>query len=349
MAKNRSKKWRGNLVIQHWQNFYQAPQASDWQGRQDAKPEEYYYQIVQLFDLTKNTSWPHKQESPAEQTHSFALLGFASDIGVQRNLGRAGAANGPQTIKQALARLPLHHNITLYDVGSIVVHNNDLESAQAALADVIQILLTQNLIPIVLGGGHETAWGHYQGLEKFLAKKPLSIINFDAHFDLRDIPDNQQGTSGTPFRQIAATRQKQNLAFDYNCIGIQKAGNTQHLFEVAQALKVNYLLAEDMYLHDNKYSENFLAPIIAKAEKIYLTICLDVFAAQYAPGVSAPQVLGISPWQLLSLLKMLLASGKILSLDFVELAPNFDVDQRTAKLAALLINEVLQDHSLIRI
>ena len=53
---------------------------------------------------------------------------------------------------------------------------------------------------IVIGGGHETAWGHFQGLAH--PNKDIAILNFDAHFDLRPLINGQLGSSGTPFRQI---------------------------------------------------------------------------------------------------------------------------------------------------
>lgn len=312
--------------------LYQQPLPSDWQGRHDAGSQDYFYQIIQLLDL---------QHLPENLPPGIALLGFASDIGVRRNLGRPGAAAGSQAIKQALARLAVQKSIRLYDVGLIVPVDDDLEAAQFALGTATRLLLEKKLMPIVLGGGHETAWGHYQGLANYLGQKSLSIINFDAHFDLRDIPANQQGTSGTPFRQIAQACAAQNLPFDYSCLGIQEYANTQHLFQVAKQLGVKYLLAKDMHLNAPKFSADFLQPILQQAERIYVSICLDAFAIEHAPGVSAPQVLGITPWQVMPLLKQIQASNKLFSLDIVELAPQYDADQRTSKLAASILSDII--------
>jgi formiminoglutamase len=81
--------------------------------------------------------------------------------------------------------------------------------------------------------------------------------------------------------------------------------------------------------------------MLEKSDNVYLSLCLDVFAAAIAPGVSAPQALGLTPWQIIPALRQLAVSNKVISLDVVELAPNFDLDQRTAKLAALLICDFL--------
>ena len=125
---------------------------------------------------------------------------------------------------------------TFYDVGDIACENSDLETAQHALGQVVAHLLNQKIFPIVLGGGHETAWGHFQGIEAAFPESDCAIINFDAHFDLRPLSDDNKGSSGTPFSQIAASRQAQGLPFDYTCFGIQQTGNTASLFEKAAAV-----------------------------------------------------------------------------------------------------------------
>ena len=53
-------------------------------------------------------------------------------------------------------------------------------------------------MPIVLGGGHETAYGHYLGYVR--AGRETAIVNLDAHLDVRPLRDGR-GHSGSPFRQ----------------------------------------------------------------------------------------------------------------------------------------------------
>lgn len=310
-------------------NLYHQADMKNWIGRTDARENEYYYQIIQPLNLSKLKH---------EKLTGFALLGFECDLGVRRNQGRAGAAAGPHAIKQALARLPVHHQISIYDAGSIIPVGDDLAATQAALGEAVKKILDIGLFPIVLGGGHETAWGHYQGITKYLTNQAINIVNFDAHFDLRDIPSDNIGTSGTPFWQIALDCEQKKIKFNYHCAGIQLAGNTKSLFEKAKQLGVHYLMADDIYKSGEIIVEEFLSPVLAYKTPIYLSICLDVFAAGFAPGVSAVQPLGISPWHIISAIKQLAASKHVVSLDMVELAPNYDIDQRTAKLAAQLLN-----------
>jgi formiminoglutamase len=77
-------------------------------------------------------------------------------------------------------------------------------------------------------------------------------------------------------------------------------------------------------------------------DAVYLTIDLDVLPASVAPGVSAPAAYGVPLPVISQVCRQVGASGKLLHLDVAELNPEFDIDGRTAKVAARLINTLLQ-------
>jgi formiminoglutamase len=76
---------------------------------------------------------------------------------------------------------------------------------------------------------------------------------------------------------------------------------------------------------------------VESADKIYLTMCLDVFSSAFAPGVSAPQPFGLHPEIVMSLMKYVLLFKKVIHFDIAEISPRFDNDNQTAKLAAIFI------------
>ena len=129
--------------------------------------------------------------------------------------------------------------------------------------------------------------------------------------------------------------------FDYCCLGIQPCSNTQSLFEIAHDWNVNYLTAEQMNRESHAWQVGFVNKFLEHHDYVYLTICLDVFAECYAPGVSAPQALGLNPWQSLPLLKYIVQTGKVVSIDIAELSPPLDPEQKTSRLAAVIIAELL--------
>ncbi|EKD69925.1 MAG: formimidoylglutamase, partial [uncultured bacterium] len=304
----------------------------------DSPEASCFFQVIQLLDLQKKI--------PKDTGKScFALLGFACDEGIKRNSGRTGAAEGPNRIKKTLARLPIQkHNIVCYDAGNITCDDGDLEHAQVALGELVHLLLAHDITPIVLGGGHELAWGHYQGIAEQYPTERLGIVNFDAHFDMRPLSPNALGNSGTPFLQIAQAHESTKRHLDYNCIGIQHAGNTRQLFDTAKRYHANIILADDLHMGFMDKCVNFVDRIVDQNQIIYLSLCLDVFATAHAPGVSAPQVMGLNPWQIVPLVRQLASSGKIISYDLAELSPPFDIDDRTAKIAANFIYEIIHHH-----
>lgn len=324
-----------------WQAHYLPPDPTIWQGRLDTPPRSCFFQIIQMIDLIK------KNSIPATKQPVFALIGFRCDEGIRRNFGRVGAAEGPKAIRQILAKLPVQtQTFTIFDAGDIFCTDGDLESAQTAFAEVIALLLEHDIKPIALGGGHELAWGHYQGIAQIYPDKHLGILNFDAHFDMRPLLPDGKGSSGTPFLQIAKAHQAAKRRFDYNCVGIQHAGNIRQLFETAKQFNTKIILADELHQGQQMKCIDFIDRVIDQNEIIYLSLCLDVFSADTAPGVSAPQPLGLLPWHVIPLVRQLAASGKIISIDIVELSPRYDIDQRTAKLAANLIYEYIHHHGI---
>ena len=80
---------------------------------------------------------------------------------------------------------------------------------------------------------------------------------------------------------------------------------------------------------------------LSNCKGVYLTVCLDVFADFVAPGVSAQTPLGLVPAQVMPLIKSIAQSGKLLSFDIAELSPKYDLDSKTAALAAYLFAQIL--------
>ena len=79
-----------------------------------------------------------------------------------------------------------------------------------------------------------------------------------------------------------------------------------------------------------------------KVDNVYLSIDIDFFDPEFAPGTGYPEKNGFSPEQFLPILKELIKSGKVKGADIVEVSPPKDKDGMTAKLAARLLLEFLQ-------
>lgn len=307
-----------------------------WNGRIDGNEED----VLRLHQVVKTLSLEELlKQSPKEKKVCF--VSFHSDEGVKRNGGRLGAKNAWKHLKKMMSSFPVYdNNINFYDLDTpISVKNKNLEKAQKELAYVVEKLKGLNFLVVVLGGGHEVAYGTFNGIYNYAKKnksKPkIGIINFDAHFDMREY--NNGGNSGTMFLQIADDCKERGIEFNYNVLGIQRFSNTQRLFNRAKELKVNYVLASELESLDN----NFLYNITSKYENIHLTICADVFHVATAPGVSAPQALGINSQLGMKHIKTVARYAKNLTVDIGEVNPLYDLDDRTSRFMASVIYHII--------
>lgn len=320
--------------------MYQLPDLSVWRGRIDGGGETLrWHQAIKPLDLHENLT------SSQPDHRSFALLGFCCDEGVRRNLGRTGAREGPAAIRKSLRNLCIHPDpaqTLLFDCGDVICSGEKLEAAQSMLGKKILQLLEAGYKPLVMGGGHEVAFGHFQGIYPFVSQRSQSvgIINLDAHFDLRKY--DEQGNSGTPFLQISSVVKADGEDFNYLVLGIEESGNTQDLFNRARELNVGWCPRNEV---DVKGNDSLIAAIdnfVSRVQNLYVTLDLDVINQAYAPGVSAPSPLGWTPEVILRSLQRIFSTEKVVSFDIAELNPSLDADARTARLAAGFIYEIVK-------
>ncbi len=322
--------------------------APEWTGRRDGDGPEHarWHQVARPAGAVL--------EASSSRDH-IGLLGFCSDEGVRRNGGRPGARSGPAALRRALAPLAAHGDLArqvtgLIDHGDAVTGGDDLETGQADAARLITGALDAPgcRLAIVLGGGHETAWASYQGL---MAAQRLAgrggqrprwgVLNLDAHFDLRQA---DRPTSGTPFWQMAEAERAAGRELRYAVIGIAEPSNTPVLFEAARGLGVRWLTDVDCWRRGEAGIEEFVADFARTLDVLYLTIDLDVLPTAVAPGVSAPAAFGVGIHLVAAAVRAAAATGKLALLDVVELNPALDIDARTARTAARLIDEAVRAH-----
>lgn len=324
--------------------YYKPSAETAWTGRIDGHETIHHrwHQSIKYLNLNHHLPFGKEVNRIDELTFPSAivLIGFACDEGVRRNFGRIGAKGGPASIRAALSNLPTPtHDLSIYDAGDICCDGKNLEAAQRQLGVAVKKIIKHGALPIVLGGGHEVTYGQYLGTKGATASgKGIGVINFDAHFDNRT-PGVNGPSSGTGFWQISQDQAANGEKFQYLAVGIQRVGNTAALFLEAQKTGTQYILASDFHSAHEIEQLHQLTKFLTEIEHLYLTIDLDVFAAAYAPGVSAPSVLGIQPdAYFFRYLNCILQSGKLRTVDVAELNPTLDQDQRTAKLGAVLID-----------
>jgi formiminoglutamase len=265
------------------------------------------------------------------------LLGFPSDEGVRRNGGRVGAAGGPEALRRALYHLApdprsagfedlLRHT---RDLGDLAV-SGDVESDQRNLGEALAPSLESGTFAIVLGGGHETSYGHFLGYQQ--AGHRVAILNWDAHADVRELKAGK-AHSGSPFRQAIEDPSG-------GCRGYTVAGLQPHL--VARA-HLEFVKQHGMAVWRDEVVPETIHSLYRETSSPTLTsFDLDAVDQAEAPGVSAPNAGGLSTDLWLAAAYFAGRSLGVTSADVVELNPAVDQDGQTARLAALTVWQILR-------
>jgi formiminoglutamase len=288
----------------------------------------------QLFFSRQDEADPRLGERVARGDYAsatIAVIGCPQDEGVRRNGGRPGAAGGPAEIRRALYKMTVNgiDAVSLFDAGD-TIPGTTLEETHAAHERALARLLADGKRVIVLGGGNDIAYPDCAAL----AKRTGDVIafNVDAHFDVRD---NPQRNSGTPYRQLLEEGALKGPRFFE--LGSQafcnSAAHTQYLKDKrAHVVPLDALRA--------KGAARVVRRALREAEQagaVFWGFDLDVVNAAEAPGVSAPNPLGLSGAELCELATLAGAESRTRIVEFSEMNPAFDLDGRTARLSAAAI------------
>ncbi len=276
----------------------------------------------------------HLITEPADVPLKVVLVGFPSDEGISRNGGRAGAAEAPDLIRQALYKLtPDAREYDAFqqlmagtlDAGDVAV-TGDVETDQQALGSLIAQWLADGIVPIVLGGGHETAFGHFLGYVK--QNTPVDILNIDAHADVRPLK-NGLAHSGSPFYQ--ALEHPGQICGTYSVLGLAPWSVSHAHLQYLESKSAVYCWQEDVttvLLEEHFGSLN---------KPTMVTLDMDAVEEASAPGVSAPAAIGLSLNVFCHAAYLAGKSPFVSSVDLVEVSPPHDVNGRTTRAAALVL------------
>lgn len=270
-----------------------------------------------------------------KEDFKVVLIGFPSDEGVRRNGGRPGAADAPAEIRKGLYKMtPDAEETDLFinllegatDIGNVDL-SGDVAKDQGALGDIVAAYLEQSIIPVILGGGHETAYGHFLGYAT--AEMGTSIFNLDAHTDVRPFKDGRPH-SGSPFRQ--ALEHPEGWAESYLVAGLQPHSAAKAHIEYVEKEGGSVLFRDETnitsisgFFHQHN------------SDRLMVTFDMDAVDQSQAPGVSAPCANGLPADLWLTAAYLAGRNEQVTSFDLSEVNPTYDRDGQTAKLAALTI------------
>ena len=309
-----------------------------------------------MFDIFQNSTRPNrdlffrKNDSndvrlgeivPSEikdyETSEVVILGCPQDEGVKRNKGRTGAKLAPNAIRAQFYKLTnFGINVKLFDLGNTQIQST-LEKTHEIHSNIVKQVLKDGKKLIILGGGNDISYADGKAMAEVFGFDNWIALNIDAHFDVRaDSPRN----SGTPYRQLLDEKLLNPKKF-YE-IAFQPQANSQIYYNYLKNAGVNLISLEKVKSSEFKFQELIEKQRTKhKAQRTFLFFGFDADSvrASDAPGVSAPSPIGLTAEEFIELAEFAGSYIQTKIIEFTEVNPNFDIDNLTAKLAAIAMHK----------
>lgn len=276
--------------------------------------------------------------SADEMHYEFAdivILGCPQDEGVRRNHGRTGAALAPDAIRKQFYKLtPMGIKKSVFDLGDVNV-TGTLEEIHEVHAAVVEQVLRDGKRLIVLGGGNDISYPDGKAMAEVFGPDAWIGLNIDSHLDVRaDQPRN----SGTPYRQLLD--EGHLLPGSFYEVGYQSHFCSPVYYDYLKALGVNRISLEVLRSReaaDIEIMERVRLKFISQSTSLntFFGFDIDALRSADAPGTSAPSPIGLRAGEFITLVKYAASLANTRIVEFTEVNPNFDIDNRTAKLVAI--------------
>ncbi|MGI8466985.1 MAG: formimidoylglutamase [Pyrinomonadaceae bacterium] len=269
---------------------------------------------------------------------NIVILGCPQDEGVKRNKGRIGAALAPDAIRREFYRLaPFGITKKIFDAGNTNLRDS-LEATHDAHSEIVAQILQDGKNLIVLGGGNDISYADGAAMAKVFGARNWIAINVDAHFDVRE---DAERNSGTQYRQLL---EEKLLRPDYFYeVGYQSQFASPVYYRYLQELGVNLVSLEQLRDKDSpdaQMREAVRDKFVHHSQSldIFFGFDLDAVRSSDAPGTSAPSPIGLRSGEFLNLATYAGSLVNTKLVEFTEVNPNFDVDNRTSKLVAIAMH-----------
>jgi formiminoglutamase len=266
----------------------------------------------------------------------WALIGLSGDEGVNIVGGRTGASVGPAAFMQSFNKLSGKDKVheTCAENIQFNAEPGELEKTLSAAAEIISKAQEKSDLTVVIGGGHEFSYSHLFSIQKSFPGKTIGCINIDPHLDLRTTSEGISSGSGFRFAIDQDVIQPQYLIE----FGTQPFCNSIDLWDYAREKKVKvFPFSEMRFGRSSQYFQETISFLAENCDVIAISLDMDAIDSAFAPGVSAPAAEGFTPFDIMEMLSIAAKEPKVLSLGLFEMNPQYDIDNRTARIAAAAV------------
>jgi len=287
------------------------------------------------------------------------ILGVPMDLGA----GRRGVDMGPSAIRIAgVADKLAHLGHSVVDEGDILIkapeqqrirndklkYLSEIVRVCTLLSGKVEKVLSSGEFPLVLGGDHSIAIGTVAGVGSYCRreKKKLGILWIDAHGDLNTPETTPSGNiHGMPLAVSIGTGaiELTSVGGDFRkvdpkdvvLIGTRDLDDGERKFIKQSGM--NIFTMEEIDKHGMSAIMNRALRKLRSCDYLHVSFDLDGVDPQVAPGVGTPVKGGLNYREAHLIMETLNESGKMTSLEIVEVNPILDNRNQSAEFAVELI------------
>jgi agmatinase len=252
---------------------------------------------------------------------------------------RPGTREGPQAIIDASRNLELYdaelrrspYRVGIHTLRAVEIVQGDAAAMVERVESVTEKLLDAGKWVLTLGGDHLVAIG---AIRAHARRHPnLSVLQFDAHADLRDEYEGARYSAATVMRRTLEA-----------CPSIAQVG-IRSLSEPEAALvaerRIPQFLAADIHAQVAAGRRDWIEQVLAALhDEVYVTFDIDGFDPSLVPGTGTPEPGGLGWYDALALLSAVAERKRIVGADVVELSPLLD-DHVSPVVAAKLVMKLI--------
>ncbi|MFM1979569.1 MAG: hypothetical protein RLZ68_834 [Pseudomonadota bacterium] len=301
--------------------------------------------------------------------HLISLIGAPTDIGA----GTRGASMGPEALRVAnIASVLASHGLEVQDRGNLTGPSNpwlppvdgyrhlaEVTAWNQTLHDAVHAELQLGRMPIVLGGDHCLGIGSISAVARHCREvgKKLRVLWLDAHADFNTNALTPSGNiHGMPVACLCGFGPKELIEIGGHVPAIQAKWVRQIGIRSVDEGEKRFVHAQDLEVFDMRYIDEMgmraameLALALMDANThLHVSFDVDFLDPTIAPGVGTTVRGGPTYREAQLCMEMIADTGRLASMDVMELNPALDERNRTAEVAVDLIESLFGKSTLMR-
>ena len=272
-----------------------------------------------------------------------AIIGAPFDFGTQY---RSGARFGPRAVREASTLFSFGHagaydheddrtylgsDVRIVDLGDADIVHTDTAKSHANIEAAIRAALDARALPVTIGGDHSV---NIPCINAFDNEGAIHVLQIDAHLDFVDERHGVRAGHGNPMRRAA----EKDYVTGLTQLGIRSVSSTaKEGYDDARKRGSDILSVRQV----RRLGPEATVARIPEGARLYITIDIDAFCPSIAPGTGTPSHGGFLYYDVLEILQLAARRHKIVGIDLVEVAPDYDPTGSTSVLAAQVLMNLL--------